>query len=92
MFISADVTNNYRMGPSVEIYRRANVVSSDDGPVAYRELDDAVALRAMTVETLAGACTGKDDRQSVRASFRECQLIWLNDAAVARRNARLVLI
>jgi hypothetical protein len=45
---------------------RGSVVTSDAGPLAYRELGDALGLTALAGEMLADARTGRSTRHSLR--------------------------
>jgi hypothetical protein len=42
-----------------------SVVTSDAGPLVYRELDDALGLTVMAGETLADTRTGKNGRHAL---------------------------
>jgi hypothetical protein len=48
-----------------------SVVTSDAGLLAYRELDEALGLSAMAVETLADARTGKNGRHALVGLLRQ---------------------
>jgi hypothetical protein len=50
---------------------RGSVVTSDAGLLAYRELDDALGLSAMTGEVLADDRTGKNGRHALVGMFRQ---------------------
>jgi hypothetical protein len=50
---------------------RGSVVTSDAGLLAYRELDDAIALTVMASDVLADARTGKNGRHALAGLFRQ---------------------
>ncbi len=50
---------------------RGSVVTSDAGLLAYRELDDALGLSDLAVETLADARTGKNGRHALVGLLRQ---------------------
>ena len=50
---------------------RGSVVTSDAGLLAYRELDDAIGLSAVTGETLADTRTGKNGRHALVGLLRQ---------------------
>src|SRR5437588_10498065 len=50
---------------------RGPVVTSDDGLLAYRELDDAIGLTVMAGEMLADARTGKIGRHDLIGMLRQ---------------------
>src|ERR1700722_19066399 len=50
---------------------RGSVVTSDGGLLAYRELDDALGLRAIAGEALADARTGKNGRHALVGMLRQ---------------------
>jgi hypothetical protein len=50
---------------------RGSVVTSDAGLLAYRELDDALGLTALTGKMLAGARSGKNGRHALVGLVRQ---------------------
>ena len=50
---------------------RGCVVTSDAGFLAYRELDDALALSTMAGEMLADGCTGRNGRHALVGLLRQ---------------------
>src|SRR6266481_9007715 len=54
---------------------RGSVVTSDAGPLAYRELDDAIGLTVMASDVLADARTGKNGRHALAGLFRQ-SVFW----------------
>jgi Transposase DDE domain group 1 len=50
---------------------RGSMITSDGGLLAYRELDDALALTASGGERLAEACTGKNRRHLLVGLLRQ---------------------
>src|ERR1017187_275979 len=50
---------------------RGSVVTSDAGLLAYRKLGDALRLRGMAGEVLAGARTGKNGRHALVGMLRQ---------------------
>src|SRR5215469_9917603 len=72
--LEADLVTPATVADHIEPHRgefRGSVVTSDAGPLAYREPADAIGLTVMASDVLTDARTGKNGQHAVAGLFRQ---------------------